>query len=312
VGARGQHDALGARPDPYEDGAMDTTLPALQPRALARAALRVLSAPVPCPLVRPLVAVLALGAGCGDAAGAADGGAGAQGGDGALPAPYSGAADASAADASTRADAASPGDGALADASSDAAHGDAHEPACFEGDSGCARVTTLSAVLADYPSWTRVTDEPQAVSAALIGLCRIPTANEEAFVDTVHGRGLWLQYWLSPLALAIQPDAGELLASDVRYPVGAAIMKEKFTRTPEGTLSLVALGAMIKQPPGFDAAHGDWEYGYWDPDAGWHAAEATAHLCGDCHNGAAADHVFLDFRWHEPDAPLFPGVDAGR
>jgi hypothetical protein len=286
---------------------MDLTPPSLPARSLLRAALGV---------PRALVALFALGAGCGDSAITGDAGAGAPGssvGDGARPSSGSVTADASAGDAAVNFDAATaaPGDASPADASSDTVHGDASAPACFEGDAGCTRATTLSAALADYPSWTRVMDEPMAVSAALVGLCRIPTANEEAFIDTLHGRGLWLQYWLSPLALATQPDAGELLASDVRYPVGAAIMKEKFTRTPAGTLSLVALGAMIKQPAGFDPAHGDWEFGYWDPDAGWHAAEETAQLCGDCHNGAAADHVFLDFRWHEPDAPLFPGVDAG-
>lgn len=200
----------------------------------------------------------------------------------------------------------------LADAVVDGAPRDARasQPACFDGDAGCTRAMTLAEAYGAYKGWAPLLAEPQAISTAIAGLCRIPTANELAFVDSVHGQNLWLQYRLSPLAASIQPDSGVYLASDARYPVGAAIMKEKLTRSAEGAFTLVALGAMIKQPPGFDPAHGDWEFGYWEPAVGWHAAAETAHACGDCHDGAPSDHVFLDFRWHEPDAPAFPGLDA--
>jgi hypothetical protein len=56
---------------------------------------------------------------------------------------------------------------------------------------------------------------------------------------------------------------------------------------------------MVKQPAGFDPAHGDWEYGYWEAATGLQSDAAATRHCGDCHNQAASDRVFLDMRWRQ-------------
>ena len=63
---------------------------------------------------------------------------------------------------------------------------------------------------------------------------------------------------------------------------------------------MVALGLMIKRGPGFDPAHGDWDFGYWEPASGLASGAEPAQHCGNCHAGSKTDYVFVDMSWRYP------------
>ena len=176
------------------------------------------------------------------------------------------------------------------------------------GDSGAAETetsatgdtasgATVAAAIADYQSWKRRTDQPEPLATEIFGLCRSPSLAEMGFLDSEHGvqQRLVLD-WLNPGAAAAYEHRDSL-----PFPVGAAIVKEKLVRETTGALVLVARGVMIKREPGFDAAHGDWEFAYWEPTAGLLTGPVESKHCGDCHLGAQpTDFVFFDQAWRRP------------
>jgi len=125
-------------------------------------------------------------------------------------------------------------------------------------------------------------------------LCRLPTAAEEAFVDSEHGDSLYLLDWLNQEALQ-----GFAAGDGAPFPVGAAIVKEKLVLTG-ADYELAALGMMVKREAGFDAARGDWQFGYWSTEAGLLAGADENAYCGGCHASSTTDFVFLDESWRLP------------
>jgi Cytochrome P460 len=156
---------------------------------------------------------------------------------------------------------------------------------------------SVAAAIADYQTWKRRTAEPVPLAADIFGLCRSPSLAERQFLDSEHGIDQRLVLdWLNPGA-----DTAYEHKANLPFPVGAAIVKEKLVRETTGTLALVARGVMIKREPGFDAAHGDWEFAYWEPTAGLLAGPTESKHCGDCHLGAQpTDFVFFDQAWRRP------------
>jgi hypothetical protein len=72
------------------------------------------------------------------------------------------------------------------------------------------------------------------------------------------------------------------------YPVGSIIVKEKKAL---GYSASDGVGGMIKRSPGYDSAHGDWEYFYF-ADAN-KVESGKMKSCIECHIGAAGkDYVF--------------------
>lgn len=166
------------------------------------------------------------------------------------------------------------------------------------GEAGQAGVSStedpLEAARAAYHGWQQRTDEPLNISAEIFSLCRSPTAAEQAFVASEHGNELYLLDWVNAEAAA-GFDAG----ATAPFPVGAAIVKEKLTR--EGAdYVLVALGLMVKREAGFDPTHGDWQFGYWQPEDGMASGTSTNRYCGACHATSTTDFVFLDETWRVP------------
>lgn len=85
------------------------------------------------------------------------------------------------------------------------------------------------------------------------------------------------------------------------YPVGAIVVKEKHrssgatTRADRSSavdsFTVDGVGGMIKRPPGYDPAHGDWEYFYFEDPR--HIEAGRMASCVQCHAAAAdRDHVF--------------------
>jgi hypothetical protein len=161
------------------------------------------------------------------------------------------------------------------------------------GDAAAA----VAAAIADYQTWKRRTDQPVALASEIFGLCRSPSLAERQFLDSEHGIDQRLVLdWLNPGAVTAYEHKDTL-----PFPVGAAIVKEKLVRETTGGLALVARGVMIKRDPGFDAAHGDWEFAYWEPTAGLLVGPTESAHCGDCHVAAQpTDFVFFDQAWRRP------------
>jgi hypothetical protein len=120
----------------------------------------------------------------------------------------------------------------------------------------------------------------------------LPTLPETEFTKSVHGKELYLLDWLNAEA-----QAGYAQKGAAAFPVGATIVKEKLVRNSSSGFDLAALGIMVKRAAGFDSLHGDWEFGYWEPESGM---SSDAIACGSCHSGSKTDFVFLDDSWRMP------------
>jgi len=164
------------------------------------------------------------------------------------------------------------------------------------GSGGGVASLTLEAAMTDYMNWTKLMDQPASISAEISGLCRLPTLPEKQFNASEHGNERLLLYWGN--AAAAPAFVSKTAAA---FAVGAAIVKEKFLPTASGR-TLIGKGAMIKRAPGFDPAHGDWEFAYWEETSGLLHGADEAQYCGGCHAGAATDYVFLDRSWQTPKA----------
>jgi hypothetical protein len=161
------------------------------------------------------------------------------------------------------------------------------------GAAGEASPSHLEQARAAYRSWQKRTSEPYAISTEIFGLCRLPTQSEEEFVGSEHGDNLYLLDWLDEGA-----QAGFEAEGATPFPVGATIVKEKLVRDG-ADFDLHALGIMLKREPGFDTAHGDWQFGYWT-EAGMVSGTAENDYCGGCHASSTTDFVFLDDSWRMP------------
>lgn len=197
------------------------------------------------------------------------------------------------------------GDAGSSDVAGDVSHASwfdaGHPSAPVQDAANDGGVWSLERIRAAYDSWHRHTPEPVGISEQIFALCRLPSAAESAFVESVHGDGFYLLDWLNPAAYAATGAtraAGDASPSGgVVFPVGAAIVKEKLVRNDVGGYELAALGLMVKRGPGFDSATGDWEFGYWEPDVGLSSGETENAACGPCHAAAASDFVYLDGSW---------------
>jgi hypothetical protein len=152
----------------------------------------------------------------------------------------------------------------------------------------------LATLLEQYRAWPTRYSAPQSISSEIFGLCRLPSLAEQRFADSKHGDGLMLQDYLSP-------SAKQGFDTKVTpFAMGAAIVKEKLAAEAGASFMVVARGLMLKRGPGFDPAHGDWEFGYWEASTGLSTGSETQSYCGGCHASASTDFVFLDQSWRRP------------
>ncbi len=150
---------------------------------------------------------------------------------------------------------------------------------------------SLQQLIDEYPSWQALS-EPYDVSAQILSLCRAPTANEDAFVESEHS-GFALRHFANPPALEAIDHASN------PFVEGSAIVKEKLGyRAGSNVLEVLALGIMVKRNAGFDAASGDWQFAYYSETDGILSDEATQTACASCHaSSSAKDFVFVDQEW---------------
>jgi hypothetical protein len=158
------------------------------------------------------------------------------------------------------------------------------------GAAGGSATLDVATILNSYRSWEPQTPEPVNVSGYIFGLCRLPTLAEQVFLQSEHGDGRYLQDWANPAAVA-----GIAARGAPAFAAGSVIVKEKYAELPDSEADLVAIGLMIKREAGFNPAHGDWDYAYFEPALGVVQTEEQSTYCAGCHSGASAtDHVYVD------------------
>ena len=152
----------------------------------------------------------------------------------------------------------------------------------------------IAEIAKDYKKLHAMTPDRVFVDPGLAMLCRGASQRdvEEAQKKSGPHAHTSIRVYMNDLA------AGAFKESAKAYPVGAVIVKEKSglnywssegdrksKKTHDG------VGGMVKRAPGFDPAHGDWEYFYFEDAAKIESGKIAS--CVACHAGAAGrDFVF--------------------
>ena len=153
----------------------------------------------------------------------------------------------------------------------------------------------VSKIATDYKHLLAMTDGPVFVNPEFAVLCTGVTQQtvEYGSLRTGPHTNTTVRVYMNALA------AKAFREGPIPYPVGSVIVKEKeglqyyMPDRSEAKLHN-GVGGMVKRAPGFDAAHGDWEYFYFEDPSKIESGKIAT--CVKCHDGAAAkDHVFGDW-----------------
>jgi hypothetical protein len=170
---------------------------------------------------------------------------------------------------------------------------------------------TVSQIAAGYAKYEKITPEPVYVNPILAMLCRGASKQEVEKERIKHGPHANTAVVIHMNALA----ANAFKTGLTSYPAGSVVVKQKtilghvgddgkFVRPAEN-----GVGGMIKRQAGYDPAHGDWEYFYFEDVAKIESGRIAS--CVQCHDTAkATDHVFGS--WHRANTAKIPASSAHR
>jgi len=162
---------------------------------------------------------------------------------------------------------------------------------------------TVSSIASDYPKFRLITPQPVFVDMRLAVMCAPPSKAQVDSTRTQYGphANAAIKVYMNDLA------AEAFSAGGKAYPVGAVVVKEKQFMSTRGAADSPStdpshgVGGMVKRAAGFDAAHGDWEYFYFEDPA--HIESGAISTCTGCHASAkATDYVFGSWQ-KSPGAP---------
>ncbi|MBZ0113393.1 MAG: hypothetical protein K8J08_13100 [Thermoanaerobaculia bacterium] len=143
--------------------------------------------------------------------------------------------------------------------------------------------SVLESLKKTYRSYTRLTSTPRPLSAWADTLCFAPTEllEEDEARNGPHS--------LTSIHLYVNARAeGGLDGDPRRFPVGAVLIKEKFSgRVVKG------VGGMEKMAEGYDPEFGDWRYFYAEDRIG--LTEGPIASCRSCHE-RQRDRDFVYYR----------------
>lgn len=162
------------------------------------------------------------------------------------------------------------------------------------------RPPSVQHIATSYTNFQRMTETAVSVTPELAMLCVEPSKEQ---VDEISARfgphaHTYVQIYMNDLA------AGAFTNQARQFPVGAVVVKqkyvsryhlldqEKYGRAKNG------IGGMIKRSPGFDPAHGDWEYFYFDDLKKIESGRISS--CVNCHESAKQDYVFGGWKHPSP------------
>jgi hypothetical protein len=143
-----------------------------------------------------------------------------------------------------------------------------------------------------FRAWPYVYARENA-DAHLMLLCKVPSQQElEAHAKEEQARyGPHAQH---AIAVRVNPEALDAYQTTQPMPVGAVVVKEKWWGFSPGGLNAdpkradldklpasTEYGMMIKREPGYDPAHGDWQYVYVEAGK---VTEGRLPSCIQCHS----------------------------
>jgi hypothetical protein len=172
--------------------------------------------------------------------------------------------------------------------------------------SGTTGKTAASVAVADiaaaYTSYHKVTDSEVYVNPELAMLCVGAGREQLENARTRHGP----HANTAILVYMNEPAAQVFSRGDDAYPVGSVIVKHKSIhgygdqKSGEKVPSAEnGAGGMVKRAPGYDSAHGDWEYFYFEHISNIQSGRIQS--CVQCHEGAKdKDYVFGTWRTTPP------------
>ncbi len=146
----------------------------------------------------------------------------------------------------------------------------------------------------DYKKLTLMTPEPVFVNPSLAMLCK--GVSQELVVETAKKFG---PHTRTSVRIFMNASAAEAFKQKTpAYPVGSIVIKEKQGLSitsdelaKEDSTTHSGVGGMIKRAKGYDTAHGDWEYFYFEDPAKIECGKVAS--CVQCHASAAeTDYVF--------------------
>jgi hypothetical protein len=154
----------------------------------------------------------------------------------------------------------------------------------------------IAEIADDYRSLRSMTRQPVNVDPRLAMLCRGAEQSEVEEARKHSG-----PHANSAIRIYMNDLASNAFRSRSRpYPVGSVIVKEKRSmgywsrETGRPVHQHDGVGGMVKRPPGYDPAHGDWEYFYFEE--GSKIESGRIGSCVGCHGGASTrDYVFGDW-----------------
>jgi hypothetical protein len=154
-------------------------------------------------------------------------------------------------------------------------------------------LVTVSGIAKGYTNYHKITDHEVYVNPLLAMLCRGATQAEVEAArekDGPHANTAILIY-MNDLA------ADAFGKGSKPFPVGSVVVKRKTIlgyRDNSGNYGIHGengVGGMVKRAPGYDPAHGDWEYFYFDNPAKIQSGRIDS--CVKCHETAKGkDYVF--------------------
>ncbi len=163
---------------------------------------------------------------------------------------------------------------------------------------GTERPIAIAEIAAEYASYHKLTDKEVYVNPALAMLCRGASREEVESARITHGphaNTAILVYMNEPAAQAFSSRTNV-------YAVGSVIVKQKrihgyWDRNSGKRVASAenGVGGMVKRAAGYDPAHGDWEYFYFEDKSKIQSGRIQS--CVQCHEGAKdKDYVFGTWR----------------
>jgi len=156
---------------------------------------------------------------------------------------------------------------------------------------------TISEIATTFTNYSRITKHAVLVNPELAMQCDTVSTEQIASARAKfgpHANSAMMIYMNPPAANAFKTNAP-------MFPVGSVVVKQKTLvghTDDRGQLTYDAgsgVGGMVKRSAGYDPAHGDWEYFYFEDPKKIESGKISS--CVQCHEAAKEkDHVFGSWR----------------
>jgi hypothetical protein len=146
----------------------------------------------------------------------------------------------------------------------------------------------------NFAGWPAATEQPHPVMPVSYSFCTAPSPQDppaRAVNPAEHG-----PHDRPAIVVRTSPEVIDLFrAGRSPLPVGAVVVKEKHDG-PIASGPPAAYGAMVKREPGYDPAHGDWEYVYATERSEKSVTRGKLASCIECHARAKeTDYLFRTY-----------------